>query len=73
MLRRLFFLALLLPALAGCLPEQGRMDDEKDPHFQRGRNLVNSQDFKGAMDEFEKALQTNPHSAAGAFRAGLAV
>ncbi|HWD17786.1 MAG TPA: tetratricopeptide repeat protein [Verrucomicrobiae bacterium] len=69
MLRWLLFLVLLLP-LGGCLPSEGRLDDEKDPHFQEGRNLVNSQDFKGAMDEFEKALQSNPHSAAAHFELG---
>jgi hypothetical protein len=70
MLRRLFFLILLLPALSGCLPGEGHVDDEKDPHFQQGRNLVNSEDFKGAMAEFELALQTNPHSAAAHFELG---
>ena len=42
----------------------------KDPHFQRGRNLVNGQDFKGAVEEFEKALETNPRSAAAHFELG---
>jgi tetratricopeptide (TPR) repeat protein len=62
---------LLLPLLAGCLPDSSPVDDEKDPHFQEGRNLVNSQDYKGAMDEFEKALQANPHSAAAHFELAL--
>jgi len=62
---------LLVPLLAGCLPDTGPVDDEKDPHFQEGRNLVNSQDYKGAMDEFEKALQANPHSAAAHFELAL--
>ncbi len=46
------------------------VDEEKDPHFQRGRNLASSQDFKGAVDEFEKALETNPGSAAAHFELG---
>ncbi len=70
-LSRFCFAFLLLPLLAGCLPDAGPVDDEKDPHFQEGRNLVNSQDYKGAMDEFEKALQTNPHSAAAHFELAL--
>jgi tetratricopeptide (TPR) repeat protein len=70
MLRRLCFLVLFLPALSGCLPSEGRVDDEKDPHFQQGRNLVNSEDYKGATEEFEQALQTNPHSAAAHFELG---
>jgi tetratricopeptide (TPR) repeat protein len=70
MLRRFCFLLLLLPALSGCLPGDSHVDDEKDPHFQQGRNLVNSEDYKGAMDEFEKALQVNPHSAAAHLELG---
>ena len=54
----------------GCIPADTRVDEEKDPHFQRGRNLVNSQDFKGAVEEFEKALETNPRSAAAHFELG---
>lgn len=69
MLRRFGFLLLLL-TLAGCLPSNEPVDDEKDPHFQEGRNLVNSEDFKGATEEFELALQTNPHSAAAHFELG---
>jgi LysM repeat protein len=67
MLRRSVFLLLLLVGLSGCLPSEGPVNDEKDPHFQEGRNLVNSEDYKGATAEFEQALQTNPHSAAAHF------
>jgi tetratricopeptide (TPR) repeat protein len=70
MLRRFGFLLLLLPVISGCLPADGPVDDEKDPHFQQGRNLVNSEDFKGATEEFELALQTNPNSAAAHFELG---
>jgi LysM repeat protein len=62
-------LALAL-CLSGCIPGDSHVDEEKDPHFQRGINLVNSQDFKGAVEEFEKALETNPHSAAAHFQLG---
>ncbi|HZM04115.1 MAG TPA: LysM peptidoglycan-binding domain-containing protein [Candidatus Saccharimonadales bacterium] len=63
-------LLLLLGCVGGCLPGDNHLDEEKDPHFQRGRNLVSSQDFKGAVDEFEKALETNPRSAAAHFELG---
>jgi LysM repeat protein len=63
-------LALAL-CLSGCIPGDSHVDEEKDPHFQRGINLVNSQDFKGAVEEFEKALETNPRSAAAHFQLGL--
>ncbi len=63
---------LLLLALCGngCIPGDSQVDEEKDPHFQRGRNLASGQDFKGAAVEFEKALETNPRSAAAHFELG---
>src|ERR1700677_2464407 len=63
-------LLLLAACCGGCSPGDSHLDEEKDPHFQRGRNLVEGQDFKGAVDEFEKALETNPHSAAAHFELG---
>jgi LysM repeat protein len=61
---------ILLPAfLGGCLPGE-TVDEEKDPHYQRGRSLSGTQDFKGAVAEFEKALETNPHSGAAHFELG---
>jgi LysM repeat protein len=54
----------------GCIPGDSHLDEEKDPHFQRGRNLASGQDFKGAVSEFEKALETDPHSAAAHFELG---
>jgi len=54
---------LLLMSMNGCLPSsQGEMDEEKEPHFLAGRNAVNSRDFHGAIEEFEKALEVNPHN-----------
>jgi len=60
----------LAGCLAGCIPGESHVDEEKDPHFQRGRSLVNSLDYKGAVEEFEKALETNPRSAAAHFELG---
>jgi tetratricopeptide (TPR) repeat protein len=54
----------------GCIPRDAHVAEEKDPHFQRGRNLVNSQDFKGAVAEFENAVETNPRAAAAHFELG---
>jgi tetratricopeptide (TPR) repeat protein len=57
--------------LCGCFPgNDNHQDEERDPHFQRGRDLVNSQEFKAAADEFEKALETNPRSAAAHYELG---
>ena len=63
-------LIVLLSFVAGCYQEDSRLDEEQDPHFQRGRNLASSQDFKGAAQEFEKALDTKPGSAAAHFELG---
>jgi LysM repeat protein len=63
-------LFLLMSCLGGCFQAENHLDEEQDPHFQRGRNLATSQDFKGAALEFEKALETNPGSAAAHFELG---
>jgi len=64
-----FLLAAI--GLTGCFPGgDNRQDEERDPHFQRGRDLVNSQEFTAAVDEFEKALDTNPRSAAAHYELG---
>src|SRR5579862_868433 len=54
----------------GCAPEGVHLSEERDPHFQRGRDLVNSQDFKGAVAEFELTTENNPRSAAAHFELG---
>lgn len=57
------FAAMLLLSMSGCLPaSRGELDEEKEPHFVDGRNAINSLDFKGAIEEFEKALEVNPHN-----------
>ena len=73
-LRPILFCAvfiLIAAGLCGCFPgNDNRQDEERDPHFQRGRDLVNSQEFKAAAVEFEKALETNPRSAAAHYELG---
>ena len=73
-LRPVFFCAvfiLVAAGLCGCLPgNDDRQDEERDPHFQRGRDLRDSQQFQAAADEFEKALETNPRSAAAHWELG---
>jgi tetratricopeptide (TPR) repeat protein len=63
-------LLALAVGLSGCVPDDSHLDDEKDPHFQRGRTLVNGQDYTGAAEEFEMALEDNPRSAATHFELG---
>jgi LysM repeat protein len=63
-------LFLLMCCAGGCFQAENHPDEETDPHFQKGRSLADGQDFKGAAQEFEKALETNPHSAAAHFELG---
>lgn len=50
-------------ALSGCLPNQPlTADEEKEPQFLIGRSRVNSMDFPGAIEAFERALEMNPRS-----------
>jgi tetratricopeptide (TPR) repeat protein len=64
----LLFLLMSL-VLSGCLPA-APTDEEKEPHFLAGRSRVNTMDFKGAIESFEKALEVNPKSASAHFELG---
>ena len=65
-------LLLLCMSLCGCLPSgQGELEEEKEPYFLAGQSLVNSMDYKGAVESFEKALEVNPHSASAHFELAL--
>jgi LysM repeat protein len=62
---------VLLLRLDGCLPSsQSQLEEEKEPHFLSGRSCVNNMDYKGGIEEFEKALEANPHSASAHFQLG---
>jgi tetratricopeptide (TPR) repeat protein len=62
---------LLCASLNGCLPpSQGQLDDEKEPHFIEGKRALNSMDYAGAIDEFEKAVEANPRNASANFELG---
>jgi LysM repeat protein len=55
--------AFVLVSLNGCMPaSQGDLDEEKEPHFIAGKNAINSMDYRGAIEEFEKALEVNPRN-----------
>lgn len=57
---------------SGCFPYQdGASDPEQNRHFQAGKSLVNSLDFAGAAESFEKALESNPRSPATHFELGV--
>jgi LysM repeat protein len=67
-----------LAALALCLGVSGcwssgssPLDEQREPHFLLGKSRVNSLDYKGAIEAFEKALEVNPRSASAHFELGL--
>lgn len=45
----------------------GPLDEEKEPHFLAGKSRISTLDYDGAIECFEKALQTNPQSASAHF------
>jgi tetratricopeptide (TPR) repeat protein len=63
----LFLLAGLV--WSGCLPSAPG-DEEKEPYFLAGKSRVNTMDFKGAVESFEKAVEVNPKSAPAHFELG---
>ena len=68
-----FILAAMFALLfSGCFPpSENAFEEEKDPNFLEGKNLLRSRDFKGAIESFEKALQANPNSASAHFELGV--
>jgi len=62
---------LLCAGVTSCLPpNQNQLDDEKEPHFIEGKRAVNTMDYNGAIDEFEKAVEANPRNASAHFELG---
>ncbi len=58
-------------AVAGCTPSNSsQLDEERESHFLAGKSRVNTLDFQGAIECFEKALEVNPHSAAAHLELG---
>jgi len=70
-LRRIVLLSLCLVA-AGCHPDlPGQADEQKDPYFLAGKNRLQTRDYQGAIEMFEKALDVNPRSASAHFELGV--
>src|ERR1043166_1388379 len=64
-------LLVICIGLASCVPPSQRAEEEQDPHFLEGKNRINTMDYDGAMQSFERALQANPKSAAAHFELAL--
>ncbi len=64
-------LLLLACLLCGCLdPGQNPLDEEKEPQFIEGKNRVRDLDYKGAIESYQKTLETNPRHAEANFELG---
>lgn len=58
--------------LAGCDPVgTAREDEMKDPHYLAGERRKVAQDYKGAIESYERALENNPRSAAAHWELAL--
>jgi LysM repeat protein len=65
-------MVLLGLATSGCFPSgRSPLDEQKEPHFLAGKARVNSLDYKGAIEAFERALEANPRSASAHFELAL--
>ena len=67
---RLIILVCL--SFAGCSPTvESRLDEQKNPFFQEGKRRAAALDYKGAIEAFERALETNPRSALAHYELGV--
>lgn len=46
------------------------MEEQKEPHYRVGKARVNSMDYTGAIEAFQRALEVNPRSASAHFELG---
>ncbi|MEW6304204.1 MAG: LysM peptidoglycan-binding domain-containing protein [Verrucomicrobiota bacterium] len=69
---QLMFCLLSCLCWSGCLPPgNSALNEEKDPYFIAGQSKVNSMDYQGAIEAFEKALEANPRSASAHFELAI--
>ncbi|MCG3778149.1 MAG: hypothetical protein JW388_0857 [Nitrospira sp.] len=69
---RFFSLAALGFFIAGCSPTgSATMDEEKEPYYLHGRELMKQRDFGGALRAFQKGLEVNPRSSLAHLEMGL--
>jgi LysM repeat protein len=63
---------LLAALLTGCLGSgQSPLEEENEPHFLTAKSRASAMDYKGAVEEYEKAVEVNPHSGSAHFELGL--
>src|SRR5207247_7273368 len=65
-------LLLICLGLCGCYQGgEGQVDELKNPYFIAGKERAAERDYKGAIDAFEKALESNSRSAQAHFELGV--
>jgi LysM repeat protein len=70
--QRVAILILLCVWWNGCsFSGESASDEEKDPNYLAGRGRIAALNYAGAIESFEKALETNPRSAAAHLELGL--
>jgi LysM repeat protein len=69
---RLLLLVCLAFLLAGCSQfKRSSVAEDKDPHVIEGRYRAKALDYKGAVESFERALQSNPNNSTAHFDLAL--
>jgi LysM repeat protein len=56
---------------AGCSPTAETPADDKNPHYQAGKERSSALDYKGAVECFERALEDNPRSVLAHYELGV--
>lgn len=69
--RLLLFLCLVI-SFVGCSQfKRSGVAEEKDPHFLEGKRRAGGLDWKGAIESYERALQSNPNNSSAHFELAL--
>ena len=69
---RPFLFLFLAISLVGCSQfKRGEFEDEKDPHYLEGERRESGMDWDGAIQAYERALQSNPNNAAAHLELGI--
>ncbi len=69
---RPFLFILLAISLVGCSQlKRDDFADEKDPHYLEGERRKGGYDWDGAIQAYERALQSNPNNAAAHLELGI--
>lgn len=63
---------LLMVGWCGCSrPAENTTDEQNSPHFRAGKEKLSALDYKGALQSFERAVESNPRSALAHFELAL--